>query len=236
MKRIWKFIVITAVALSISPAAWAFQNEPDAFNGVKWGVHYDSVRNMFRPARRPNRNGKYYYERNLHSPRWAGIEADVITYMFNADGRFEEAEGRVSSHRDSFDNAVARGVRKWGSPVYGKSGRGHRKVSWFGRDVNIVFVDERPTWRFICTWTGRDSWEGRRPSPDHGGRPHPEVEYRQELRRLDGYGGVSWGDRYYAFGGEFTKPRPKRGSDVYVRRNGTTSFGNARADEVYSIS
>ena len=253
MKRFLKGLGMLALTLSLCSAAWAFRDEPRDFNGIRWGIHFDSVSDQFRPARRQNSGGNYYYERLSRFQTWKVFDLNSLVYVFGSDGRFKEAQGSVRDGRSSFEDAVAYGTVTWGDPSYGTSNDGYRKASWFGRDVNIVFVEEYGGWRFICTRISRPAPAPQphgpggyapppppapRPQPGYRPmaprpRPHSGDDRLQELRSLRGYHGIAWGTPLRDYRYEFSEVSSRDGVRLFVRQNDDKSLVGMRASAVY---
>jgi hypothetical protein len=94
MFLIIKALICPALIILFSAGAFAFQNEPDGYNGIVWGTDISALKGMKVAGVRPGSPDTKIYKRDGERLRFGKVELKSVEYQF-FKGKFQAVTLKV---------------------------------------------------------------------------------------------------------------------------------------------
>ena len=124
-------LIVLAVSLVVSLPAFAFQNEPDGFRGIKWGTRISELSDM---RLTEDSKEERYYTRLNDKMQIGSTEIERIVYGFYKDRFFVVIV--TCRHHDNFSKLRETLFQLYGSGY--SPNPAVEKYYWMGDSVNVV--------------------------------------------------------------------------------------------------
>lgn len=153
-RKLGTLLILLVIRVCLAIPAFAFQNEPDEFRGIKWGTNIRELPNM--DLSKDAGESKYYHRR-YEKMRIADAELEQIDYGFYK-GRFLSVTIYFKGDLN-FDKLKTILDTRYGDADL--SDFNLKEYIWVGRSVNISFGYKQTTKKGIISYLFKPITEGK---------------------------------------------------------------------------